>query len=63
MLSVAIYITNGIITNRGPFNSDKGSNSPTNSYFSYNLDTWFRIKDNVFKEVHPHYGNWLLIAI
>ena len=38
-------------------NSNRGSTSPSTSYFSYNLDT----KGNIFKEVHPCYDNVVLL--
>ena len=50
MVPVVIYITTGTISDWGaPLNnSNRVVTRPSTSYFSYYLDSWFRIKFNIF---------------
>ena len=64
VLLVVTYVTNGTITDKRATLNDSNEvfTSPTASYF-LKLYRWLRIKENMFKEVHPCSTNSVLLAI
>ena len=63
MLPLVIYITYGTISNWKPLKTIQLGGSLDLVPVSYYLDSWFKIRFNIFSEVYPCYGNGVFLVV